>query len=302
MDVSVPVSVVIPTYRRQAVLCNTLRSVLAQKWPKTEIVVVDQTAGLIQPLRDLLDEQAGRIRYDRQLEANLPKARNRGVTLASADTILFVDDDVLLPEGFIKAHVSCLHASDRTGAVTGPSVGALADDVDALMPDLRTLFSLLPTPQNADTFQASWFAGCNFSVKRRAIKKAGPFDESFTGSAFCEDVDMAVRIRRNGYHVIFDRHAWLAHLALQTGGCETRSSVDAEPRGRERFQHLLYCRLKHASFEGRGVTARLLYRAYRGFAFNRPTLARGPRFALSQARIAAAETWRAYQRARTAHY
>jgi GT2 family glycosyltransferase len=297
-----PVSIIIPTYQRQDVLCDTLRSVLAQDWPSLEIVVVDQTPGMIDTLQALLAEYPNTIRYERQVEPNLPRARNRAIALATTDTLLFIDDDVVLPPGFIKAHVTRLYASEQTGAVTGPSVGSLSDDVDAMMPGLRTLFSLPPAPDTAQYFQASWFVGCNVSLKRLAVQRAGPFDESFTGSAFCEDVDMAVRIRQCGLHVMFDRQAWLVHLALQAGGCETRNHVDAEPRGRERFQHLLYCRLKHASYEGLGVTARLLYRAYRAFALNRPTLARGPRFALSQARIAAAETWRAYQRVRATHH
>jgi glycosyltransferase involved in cell wall biosynthesis len=90
-------SVVIPTYNRSALIGRALRSVLAQTYRATEILVVDDgstddTASVVQGFGD-------RVRYIHQMQAGASKARNHGVAEATSDWIAFLDsDDVWDPE------------------------------------------------------------------------------------------------------------------------------------------------------------------------------------------------------------
>ena len=43
MDNSPLISVVIPTYRREKMLCDSIQDVLQQDYPNFEVLVVDQT-------------------------------------------------------------------------------------------------------------------------------------------------------------------------------------------------------------------------------------------------------------------
>jgi GT2 family glycosyltransferase len=298
MGHEIPVSVIVATYGRQEVVCNTITSILNQRWPKLEIIIVDQTPSNSAILHKLIDRHPNEIRYHKQLEPNLPKARNTGVRLARFDTLVFIDDDVVLPSYFIEKHVRRLTVRDHIGVVTGPAVSAPLDVSGEFPPYLLKAFDLDRSVLINGYSEASWFPGCNFSVKRAVLEQTGPFDESFTGTAYCEDVDMAVRVHEKGFTIMFDSEAWLVHLALASGGCETRNEQYAEQRARECFQHLLYCRLKHWRFHGVALTTKLVYRAYRGYLLNRSAMKQGFAF-VRRVEATAVETGRALRRLQT---
>lgn len=91
------VSVVIPTYRREQLIEETLASVFGQSFRDFEVIVVndgspDATRARLQPLAD-----AGRIRYFEQPNSGLSAARNRGIDLARGEFVMLLDDDDLLP-------------------------------------------------------------------------------------------------------------------------------------------------------------------------------------------------------------
>jgi GT2 family glycosyltransferase len=90
-------SIVIPTYGRDEVLCETLRHLLALSAPAAEIVVVDQTTDHGPPTSDYLAQQhaAGGIRWLRQAPPGTVGAMNRGLLEARGELVLFLDDDII---------------------------------------------------------------------------------------------------------------------------------------------------------------------------------------------------------------
>lgn len=101
------ISVVIPTYNRDAVLPSAIRSVLAQVYQDFEIIVVDdgstdRTAEVVETLiredRDLGNRDL-RIRYVFQSNKGQSAARNTGIALARGHWTGFLDsDDTWRPE------------------------------------------------------------------------------------------------------------------------------------------------------------------------------------------------------------
>lgn len=88
------ISVVVPTYNRDAVLSRTLASVLAQSCPPHEVIVVDDgstddTAKVVAVHRD----SHSRIYYIAQRNGGPAAARNAGIAAASGDWIAFLDSD-----------------------------------------------------------------------------------------------------------------------------------------------------------------------------------------------------------------
>ena len=121
------ISVGIPTYRRPDYLLQTIEEVLRQEHPAViEIIICDQTIdsetsdsfkNKIQ-----LHVEAQRIRYFRSEIANLPLARNKILAKAKGDIILWIDDDVLLPKGFVEQHYQCYRdnpSSEKIISVAG---------------------------------------------------------------------------------------------------------------------------------------------------------------------------------------
>jgi glycosyltransferase involved in cell wall biosynthesis len=88
-------SVVIPTYNRAGKLKNTLDSVVAQSFTNFEVLVMDD--GSTDDTREVVESfQDARIRYEWAPNSGGPATpRNRGIDVAKADWISFLDADDL---------------------------------------------------------------------------------------------------------------------------------------------------------------------------------------------------------------
>lgn len=230
-------SVIIPTYQRETVLCDTLDSVLAQDYPShCEVIVVDQTQTHQPETQQRLSElaQAGRITLYTVTWASLPAARNLGIERSSGDIVLFIDDDVVLPPGYLQAHARTFMERPEVGAVAGRVFDRmkLAEskdlEIDYLPPEAMDPgiawyhIDLVHTTQPQQVLTAR---GCNMSFRRVLFSQFGlRFDERFYGSAVREESDFCLHIRQTGYIVWYSPEAHLVHLGEETGGCHDIST------------------------------------------------------------------------------
>jgi glycosyltransferase involved in cell wall biosynthesis len=231
------VSIIVPTYGREDVLRETLANVIQQDYPNYEVLVVDQTQKHEPETQTYLEELAAnhKIRLFQVDWASLPGARNYAVRRAKGEIIIFIDDDVQLPTGYIAAHVHNYLGHPEIGAVAGRVFDRmkLADAA----PDLEIEY--LP-PQAMDPGVA-WYhidlvhtikpqqvltaRGCNMSFRRELFEKYGlRFDERFRGSAVREESDFCLNIRKTGLKIWYDPAAHLVHLGEETGGCHDIST------------------------------------------------------------------------------
>ncbi|NEQ95439.1 MAG: glycosyltransferase [Cyanothece sp. SIO2G6] len=225
------ISVLIPTYGREQILCDTIVDVLKQDYPDYEVIVVDQTVNHTPETLAYLESMAedGKIQWYQVPWASLPGARNYGVRRAKGDVVLFIDDDVQLTPDFLAAHAKNFEHSE-VGAVAGRVFDRmkLADfDPDLLIEDLPPQamdpgiawyhLNLVHTikPQQVITAR-----GCNMSFRRTLFQDHNIwFDERFRGSAVREESDFCLRIRQTGLKIWYDPEAHLVHLGEETGGC-----------------------------------------------------------------------------------
>jgi glycosyltransferase involved in cell wall biosynthesis len=87
------ISIVIPTYFRDAMLAECLQSIVAQTIPIHEVVVVDD--GGSGSARELVQQFGPRFRYLWQPNGGQPRARNEGARMSTGEWIAFLDDDDL---------------------------------------------------------------------------------------------------------------------------------------------------------------------------------------------------------------
>lgn len=229
-------SVIIPTYQRETVLCDTLDSVLAQDYPHYEVVVVDQTQTHQPDTQRRLTElaQAGHITLYTVSWASLPAARNLGIERSSGEIVLFIDDDVVLPPGYLQAHARTFVEQPEVGAVAGRVFDRmkLAEqkdlEIDYLPPEAMDPgiawyhLDLVHTTQPQQVLTAR---GCNMSFRRVLFDQFGlRFDERFYGSAVREESDFCLHIRPTGYIIWYNPDAHLVHLGEETGGCHDIST------------------------------------------------------------------------------
>jgi GT2 family glycosyltransferase len=232
------ISVIIPTYRREDTLKETLEDVLKQDYPAFEVLVIDQTPTHTPDIQAYLEQLAntGKIRWFRVSWASLPGARNYGVRRSQGDIILFIDDDIKLRSGYLKAHARNYQERPEIGAVAGRVFDRLklADSQKASLGDSPYTIEYLP-PEAMDPGIAWYYIdlvhtvkpqrvistrGCNMSFRREIFTKHGIwFDERFRGSAVREESDFCLRLRQTGYQIWYDPEADLVHLGEETGGC-----------------------------------------------------------------------------------
>lgn len=256
-------SIIIPTYNRGKLLCNTLRH-LAELLPAdVEIIVVDQSDDVYPGLMEIIRNHSIRMRYYKTFIKGLPHARNFGLERAIGEIVIFCDDDIIPGSGFIKNHLRN-YSDKEIGGVGGrilpvgkygqSSSNARCAGKDGLTNQLSTERHF-PTSETGsrekgegksrqnvvigrvrrcdahltDNFDATTRGyidhaqGCNMSFRKEAIMKAGKFDERFGGSAHLEETDMCLRIRKAGYLLVFDPEAELVHLKDNKGGCRAEN-------------------------------------------------------------------------------
>lgn len=216
-----PVSVIIPTYNRGHVLIETLQK-LIQCEGEYEIIIVDQSTPPNEAARKMAEAYPGQIRYFWRDEPGLPLSRNFGLTKASHPVVLFCDDDVISVPGLIVAHSR--HYEDETiGGVAGRVLPPGPEPAPPQKPVVGRISRL--TGNQTDDFEATvemdvdHGQGCNISFRKTAIEAAGGFDIRFGGSAFLEETDACLRVKKAGYRLRFDPAAELVHLKDPSGGC-----------------------------------------------------------------------------------
>src|SRR4051794_27416912 len=100
-------SVVIPSYDRREALGRCLEALGRQTADPSafEVVVVldGSTDGSAEMLAGLRPRHA--LRVERKANGGVASARNRGLELAAAPVVLFLDDDIVATPGLVEAHL-----------------------------------------------------------------------------------------------------------------------------------------------------------------------------------------------------
>lgn len=88
---SLTISVVIPAYNAETFLLRAIESVLAQTFPPSEVIVVDD--GSTDRTGDVARQFGDRVRFFHQENAGVSAARNLGIEKAQGEWIAFLDAD-----------------------------------------------------------------------------------------------------------------------------------------------------------------------------------------------------------------
>ncbi len=237
------VTVVIPTYKRESVLCDTIRQVLADPWPNKEVLVIDQTATHLAETRNYLESVKGSIRYIQRDRPSVTEAENFGIREAAGDIVIFLDDDVSFEPGLIAAHVRN-YADASIAGVAGLVLevgGKRVHRLPSICRNARLGFLFFRHDYSRRMFVPNVFEG-NMSFRRRTLLDVGLIDERFGENAFLYGMDLAVRVARAGGKIVHDPDAAIVHLRHPSGG-----SRMTRARPLSFFRNLFYFLNKHAN-------------------------------------------------------
>ena len=305
MTMAPAVSVIVPTYRREAPLRRCLAGLLAQRHDAFEVIVVDQSPDHEPETWAALRALPSHARHMRLARPSVTAAANAGARLAGAPVLVFLDDDVELDDLDLLARHAAHYTDPSIGAVAGRM--AHADWSEALAPPrLRggTLAFLDVNFDHGQPLDVPTTCAANMSVRRDLVVRLGGFDERYTANAFRWETDFSVRLTRSGYRIRYDPDARVVHHFGTPGGCENANLLSRADGSHAWyvpfFRNNTYFALKLLAGRDR---ARFLWRIYREHVVNRAYLAAGPAF-LRHRHAALArgttEGWRAWRQARAA--
>jgi GT2 family glycosyltransferase len=211
---ALPLTIAIPTYRRESVLLDTLRALMALDPPAAEILVLDQTERhepqTDMSLRRLSDE--GCIRWLRLEQPSIPAAMNAGLLEATQEFVLFLDDDIRPEPGLVAAHFAAHEGHDVL--VAGRVIQPWQEGEDH---SAAASFHFAGLTRQ-------WireFMGGNFSISRSTALRLGGFDANFVRVAYRFEAEFAHRLLAGGRRILFEPAACLHHLKAESGGTRT---------------------------------------------------------------------------------
>jgi glycosyltransferase involved in cell wall biosynthesis len=203
-------SVVVTTYNRAAILAKCLDALLHQEGdPSYEVLVVDdgstdETPGML----DALMAEHPRLRVYRQPNGGRASARNAGIREARGLYLCYVDSDVFVAPGFVKAHLDA-HAAFQQRLAAGKA----GKHKDCFVQGLSVNISRLEDAYRVKVFDPSraFFDTKNVSLKRAWLQELGGFDTGFVEYGW-EDLELGVRLKERGVTIVRARDAYGFHF------------------------------------------------------------------------------------------
>jgi len=215
------ISVVIPTYNREEILCNTIRDLIQLKDQFDELIIVDQTLRHQSDTELFLSSVPSDVKIIKIPFPNTPNARNVGARAIRSDIVLYLDDDIKPLPSLIKYHLR--HYEDQdVGGVAGKVISPDGHKgwLDPRYYSSRYPWLYLRFDQNWDVREVEGASGGNMSFRRELILRLDGFDTHFAGNCYREETDFCLRLRNSGYKIIFDPDASVIHYYESKGGAE----------------------------------------------------------------------------------
>jgi glycosyltransferase involved in cell wall biosynthesis len=213
----VKVSIVIPTYNRVASLKRVISGLCEQSHPADDFELIVVSDGSKDGTIDYLRQVTVPFHLVSIQQANQgpAAARNTGIAAARGEIILFIDDDVVPAPQLISEHLR-LFREYGDGIV---SLGPMITPADAnLSPWVEWEQNML-VKQYAAMERGDWeptgrqFYTGNSAVYRRHLLAQNGFDTMFKRA---EDVELAYRLEKQGFHFYFNPKAVGYHYAQRS--------------------------------------------------------------------------------------
>lgn len=218
-----------------------------------------------------------------QKRKGLVTAANDALKITKGDIFIRIDDDTLTSPRWLNAIIHTFSCNKRVGAVTGPTIvkkeniqardslffiSKIYSRNDFFYRLIRIIYNFVYENQifavgrffksGAFSLGASFYLNtndkrlllvdnveaCNFACKTDLLREVGGFDEIFNeGLGDYHEADIACKIRKLGYQIIFNPKAWVYHNVQKDTSIILRSNTY------ERIQNFIIFYKRHIRFK-----------------------------------------------------
>lgn len=204
------VSIVVPTYNRKKDVIDCLQSVVDNKYPNMEVIVVTNGCkdGSAESIRNLFPDFK---LIDVEEGLGSAKATNLGIKNISndADYLFLLDDDTVLKKNVISEMVSAIHDKLEYGAATAkvlyfenPKLVQWAGASVGLLTGINYMNTGLDDGRFDKPINTQGGIGGTGLIKMEAVKKIGYYYDNIY-FYYYEDPDYAMRIIKAGYKILY---------------------------------------------------------------------------------------------------
>jgi glycosyltransferase involved in cell wall biosynthesis len=188
------VSILIPAFNAEPWIADTIRSALAQTWPRTEVIVVDD-GSRDRTLAIARRFESKQVHVVPQANAGAAAARNRALALSQGDWVQWLDADDLLSADKIARQMAVAREIGNPRLLLSSAWGAFAYRPETAKFGPCLLWAdrdpvewlLLQLEHNLHMQTATWL------VSRELTDAAGPWDAQLA-SCPCDDGEYFSRV------------------------------------------------------------------------------------------------------------
>lgn len=232
------ISVVVPTYKRSNELLRLLQSLSHQTVHAEELIIIvgpDDTESIL-----VIEEWRKTSGYLLTVlvssKASVVHAINLGFEVVTTDVICLLDDDVALPESWLRVIKKAFMENPGIGAYGGrdhlklirephlsdppPAESVGKYKWNGVLVGNHHCGSLV-SPTSVDVLK-----GCNLSFRRAAFKvmRIEPALE-FKGAETCWEIDICQQVAKAGYDVVYDNRNFVYHFAASRAPYDNRGEL-----------------------------------------------------------------------------
>jgi GT2 family glycosyltransferase len=231
--VSPKVSIVIPVYGQTHFALNCLDSLARLRSKYSVEVIVADDASPAAARTDVL-QAIPWIRYERRTEnGGFLECCNSTVQLARGEIVVLLNSDTRVVDGWLDELVEAFDLFPKAGMV-----GSKLFNDDGTLQEAGGIFWRDGSahnygrgddpnrPQYCFARQADFISGASIAIRKPVWDELGGFDPVYK-PAYCEDADLAFRLRRAGYEVWFVPTSRAIHYEGITHGRDVTQGIKA---------------------------------------------------------------------------
>jgi GT2 family glycosyltransferase len=226
------VSVVIPIYGKIDYTLRCLASISANPPQASfEVIIVDDCSP--DNSTEVLANIQSIILIHNEQNQGFIRSCNTGASAAQGEYLYFLNNDTVVTPGWMDELVRTFHEFPGTGLagskLTYPD-GRLQEAGGIIWQDGsawnfgRLQDPLLPVYNYAR--EVDYCSGASIMVPKELFDELGGFDEHYL-PAYCEDADLALKVREKGYRVIYQPMSIVIHYEGITSGTDIKQGTKA---------------------------------------------------------------------------
>jgi GT2 family glycosyltransferase len=200
---------------RPECIAKCLRCLEVQVPAPDQIIVVDGSRD--GETRRICEQNKGVAYLRNELGyGHMTRSRNIALEQARGEIVIFLDDDAFAHDGWLK-QLLLPYADANVGGVGGRALNNQpgeeargVDEIGKLQSSGRITGNFAANPGR--WLEVDHLIGCNMSWRRSILADLGGLRDDYPGTEVREETDLAIRVRKVGYRLIFQPEAVVTHI------------------------------------------------------------------------------------------